>query len=477
MQSVLAIPILLSLSVPMLAGGPYTGKYSGSAHNVTENESASIEFTVIQNGSKLNGCAVISEPLAGSGPFEGGTKGEEIQLRIPGALGDVNATGSIVNGTLSGTYQLKSPWGTTEQGNFVAYKTAASVSEQAFDPSKCPVYEKLEKVPLGDSYHWALTDHGYVTYLNTDFSPAPVTPAGPISEKFSGHGITFLYPDQWSVKDRDKQIVVGDNDTSRSTLVRGVRVGHISTSKALTLPDALQNAVELMQKDDPAFITSTEPFAAQLGHQAAFVAQHRTYDSSHNQFRGFIAVIQDSRGYWLIQAQVPRREYSNHNFTFISILGSIAFDDKAAIPVGWDVAKTENIGRLTVRTMPPSTQVYVDGEWRGTTDDANGELTVSNLKLGNHHLRFTNTGFKEKTLDTAVQAGESNLDVALETADSAPLGIDEVDDLLHKVSKQRVLFLVHKYGVDFTLDEQRMGRLKAAGADDSVLLAIATSKK
>jgi hypothetical protein len=58
-----------------------------------------------------------------------------------------------------------------------------------------------------------------------------------------------------------------------------------------------------------------------------------------------------------------------------------------------------------------------------------------------------------------------------------PLTLQEVEKMLADLPKPRVLALVGKYGVDFTLTSGVQQRLRSLGADSDVLLAIAQGKK
>jgi hypothetical protein len=56
--------------------------------------------------------------------------------------------------------------------------------------------------------------------------------------------------------------------------------------------------------------------------------------------------------------------------------------------------------------------------------------------------------------------------------------VADVEELLHNdVSRPRIQKMLEQYGVDFSLSAENEQRLRAAGADDSLLLGIAKAKK
>ncbi|MGH9492499.1 MAG: hypothetical protein ACRD2K_03270, partial [Terriglobales bacterium] len=57
------------------------------------------------------------------------------------------------------------------------------------------------------------------------------------------------------------------------------------------------------------------------------------------------------------------------------------------------------------------------------------------------------------------------------------LTLQEVETALQNLPKKRVAEMVTEYGVDFELTDEAERRLRAAGADANLLLAIARAKK
>jgi len=122
-------------------------------------------------------------------------------------------------------------------------------------------------------------------------------------------------------------------------------------------------------------------------------------------------------------------------------------------------------------------QVYVDDEFKGTTS-SDGHLVVT-LQPGAHRLRLSQPGKKEWTEPLQLLAGERHPIIAqLESTGPKPLSENDIEEALSNgLSKARVLALVKQYGVSFALNDATEQRLRAAGADDEVLLAIVKNKK
>jgi hypothetical protein len=124
-----------------------------------------------------------------------------------------------------------------------------------------------------------------------------------------------------------------------------------------------------------------------------------------------------------------------------------------------------------------SVQVYIDDEFKGTTS-VDGHLVVT-LPAGPHRLRLSEPGKKEWVQPIALLAGQRlPLSAQLESAGPKPLTEQEVEDALtNGVPKPRVKKLVADYGVAFALSDEIERRLRAAGADDELLLAIVKNRK
>ncbi|HSE50072.1 MAG TPA: PEGA domain-containing protein [Terriglobales bacterium] len=137
------------------------------------------------------------------------------------------------------------------------------------------------------------------------------------------------------------------------------------------------------------------------------------------------------------------------------------------------------VGSLKVYTVPASAQVYVDDVYKGTSSAAEGVLVVGDLKPGSYRIRVSNTGFKDWTATRALGSGETaEVRATLESAGPKPLSVGDVEEALRNaIPRARISQLVERYGVDFSLTVEIEARLRSAGADDSLLLAVAKAKK
>ena len=133
---------------------------------------------------------------------------------------------------------------------------------------------------------------------------------------------------------------------------------------------------------------------------------------------------------------------------------------------------------LTLLTQPGQAQVYLDDEPRGVTS-SEGRLLLKNLSTGAHRLRLSLTGYKEWTQTLELAAGDTKqVEAKLQPAGLKPLGLAEIEDALKNgLPNARVTTLVKEFGVDFAVTDEVEKRLRAAGADSDLLLAIMKAKK
>ncbi len=133
---------------------------------------------------------------------------------------------------------------------------------------------------------------------------------------------------------------------------------------------------------------------------------------------------------------------------------------------------------IHLSTYPGNAQAYVNDEFRGTSG-SDGNLVISNLQPGTYSLRVTLPGHKEWKQSVSLAAGENRaLEVKFTATGPKPLTLAEVEKLLRDgVPKTRVAALVREYGVDFDFSDEVEAKLRAATADDSVLLAVSTSRR
>ena len=133
---------------------------------------------------------------------------------------------------------------------------------------------------------------------------------------------------------------------------------------------------------------------------------------------------------------------------------------------------------LHLNTNPGNAQAYLNDEFRGASSDQ-GNLAISNLKPGNYRLRLSLIGYQEWTQTFSLAAGEDRrVEARLERAGPKPLSQTEVEMALRNgVPKPRVAALIEEFGVSFDFTNEVESKLRAAGADDAVLLAISKARR
>lgn len=153
--------------------------------------------------------------------------------------------------------------------------------------------------------------------------------------------------------------------------------------------------------------------------------------------------------------------------------------DEAARAAAQREATRIQTGSLHVSARPGKTQAYVDDTFRGMTSDSGGELLIEGLTPGAHRLRLSHDGHKDLATTVVITAAAiTPLEAALERSGPKPLTAAEVEEALRNgVAGARIREMVRQYGVDFALTEEVERRLRSAGADDALLLAIAKAKR
>jgi outer membrane lipoprotein-sorting protein len=154
-----------------------------------------------------------------------------------------------------------------------------------------------------------------------------------------------------------------------------------------------------------------------------------------------------------------------------------------SLPSSGEAAKGENSslssGTITVVSDPGGAQVYVNDKFRGLTSESDGRLVIDALENSAVTLRISLPGYEDFTGDVELQNGASKtVKAALKTKGPTPLSMNDLEALLRNgVSKTRIIYFLNTYGVDFKLSPEAQSQLRSYGADDSVLLAVATSKR
>lgn len=141
---------------------------------------------------------------------------------------------------------------------------------------------------------------------------------------------------------------------------------------------------------------------------------------------------------------------------------------------------------LQLEARPGGAEFYVDDEFRGSTS-GEGRIKVSDLAPGEHRLRLSKKDYEEWNRTLTLEAGENRtLEVQLAPAKlpepppppETTLGLADVLKLLEGgVTPARMESIVKERGVSFELTDDAEKKLRALGATDSLLLAIAKAKK
>ena len=134
---------------------------------------------------------------------------------------------------------------------------------------------------------------------------------------------------------------------------------------------------------------------------------------------------------------------------------------------------------LRVSAQPGGAQVYLDDEPKGATSSAEGRLVLKELAPGSYRVRLSLAGYKDWSQTIVLNPGdELTLEARLAPQGPAPFTADDIVEMLEGgVSPKRAATLVQQQGVDFTLTQAMENRIRAAGGDSDLLLAIAKAKK
>ena len=134
-------------------------------------------------------------------------------------------------------------------------------------------------------------------------------------------------------------------------------------------------------------------------------------------------------------------------------------------------------GRLFLTTTPKGATVFLDDVYWGESN-GDGKLAIAGVGAGSHVLRLKATGYQELKQTVVVAPGDNPVALTAKEAGPRPLSEVEIEDALrHEVPRARVTALVKEYGVTFEVTKESEVRLRDAGADNEMLVAIAQSKK
>lgn len=137
---------------------------------------------------------------------------------------------------------------------------------------------------------------------------------------------------------------------------------------------------------------------------------------------------------------------------------------------GGGPAKSDEHATLTVKSSPEGAEILVNGKFAGSTPSAlrleAGDYTIAVRKAGFADWRRTMTvsAHAQLTIEAPLQAGK------------AGLRLDQITDLLEgKVSQTRIARLVEERGITFPWSRDAEQKLRAAGAEETLIQFIRTN--
>ena len=135
-------------------------------------------------------------------------------------------------------------------------------------------------------------------------------------------------------------------------------------------------------------------------------------------------------------------------------------------------------GEIAVAVTPGGAQVYLDDEPKGIASEE-GRLVLRGLSAGNHLVRISLPGYRDFSRTVTITPGQTlQLRAELQRRGPEPLAEWEVEKGLQDGLPPRGMKkLVEQLGVGFAVNDEIEKRLRGAGADDSLILAIMKNKK
>jgi PEGA domain len=133
---------------------------------------------------------------------------------------------------------------------------------------------------------------------------------------------------------------------------------------------------------------------------------------------------------------------------------------------------------LIVVSSPGNANVYINDEPKGTTSPE-GRLVLRGGSLSDCRIRVALNGYKDWIQTVHVRPGNSvTVDAKLQPVGPPAFNAQDIVELLKGgVPPTRCRMLVEERGVDFMLDSDIEKRIRSAGGDAELLLAIARAKK
>ena len=262
--------------------------------------------------------------------------------------------------------------------------------------------------------------------------------------------------------------------------------------------DEVAGALKAQQKPkEPPVISMIEPVEA-VTEGKTLVATGSTL-----RMRGIVAQQSGIAGVTVNGQPAALRPLSPQTFEFTAENVAVGEGASAIVVVATgtdrsEAIKTFTVQRRAVRMVEPTAFPYETStssvRLRGV---AAGYADVQRVEFNGAPATLTRSpaGDIEFLADVPLQIGENNLQGYVITADGKrepfsvavkrlapagppPLSVADVEQMLKGgVSAKRTAILVKERGVDFPLDSAAEQRLRGAGADDGLLLAIAQNKR
>jgi hypothetical protein len=133
-------------------------------------------------------------------------------------------------------------------------------------------------------------------------------------------------------------------------------------------------------------------------------------------------------------------------------------------------AKSEEPGSLLVKSNPEGAEILVNGKYSGNTP------STLRLPPGEYSLAVRKAGFADWRRTMTVSANAQLTIEAPLQAGKAGLRLDQITDLLAgKVSQTRIARLVEERGITFPWSNDAEQKLRAAGAEDTLIEFIRNS--
>jgi hypothetical protein len=87
----------------------------------------------------------VKQPLFGSGPLNGRVEGANVSFVVPSAIGTIMFVGQRTVMDISGTYTVKSPGRSDQEGTFTLHQGSTEGLPVGFSITNCPTDAEIHK--------------------------------------------------------------------------------------------------------------------------------------------------------------------------------------------------------------------------------------------------------------------------------------------------------------------------------------------